>query len=96
LSDQHELLFICGRGSHQPAPDQVVSSVIEASVTVHNSKPDVVYELIERLYPGARYLELFATGAAPRGWTAWGREVTEEAKTSPLQTSLGRRNRAWA
>jgi N6-adenosine-specific RNA methylase IME4 len=35
----------------------------------------LVYELIERAYPLASKLELFARGVTRSGWTFWGNEV---------------------
>lgn len=73
---RHELLFICTRGSF--VPDQVgkepIGSVIEAPVGKHSAKPLVVYEVIERMYPGRKYLELFLRGKARPGWEGWGNE----------------------
>lgn len=72
---RHELLFICTRGSF--VPDQVgkkpIGSVIEAPVGEHSAKPHVVYEIIERMYPGRRYMELFARNPR-KGWVSWGNE----------------------
>lgn len=70
----HELLYVCTRGAHVPLQrDAVVSSVLQAPRREHSRKPDVAYQIIERLYPQARRLELFARTARP-GWTAWGNE----------------------
>ena len=38
----------------------------------HSEKPAHAHTLIERMYPNARRLELFARGAPRTGWTAWG------------------------
>lgn len=68
----HELLLIGSHGSFTPAflPD----SVFDAPVTEHSRKPDEVYDIIEKMYPDAKYLELFAR--RPRdGWAAFGNEV---------------------
>ncbi len=73
----HELLFICTRGSH--APDTVgrpiVSSVLEAPAREHSRKPEEIYALIETLYPEARRLELFARGSTRPAWQTWGDEA---------------------
>jgi N6-adenosine-specific RNA methylase IME4 len=80
---RHELLFICTRGSF--VPDQTgkepIGSVIEADVQEHSKKPDIVYEIIEKLYPktegsNIRYLELFARNRR-ENWNAWGNELLE-------------------
>jgi len=72
---RHELLLIGRRGGF-PAPDEAdrPDSVLEAPRGRHSEKPACVYELIERMYPQASKLELFARGQRP-GWSAWGNEV---------------------
>lgn len=84
IRGRHELLFICGKGSF--VPDQTgkhpIGSVIEEPIVLndpvqdHSRKPERVYELIEYLYPGGRYLELFARKSR-KHWTSWGDEITE-------------------
>ena len=49
-------------------------SVLEAPRGRHSEKPQRFYELLERAYPQATKLELFARAARP-GWAAWGNEV---------------------
>jgi len=72
---QHELLLIGIKGKiGTPLAKNRPSSVINASKTKHSAKPEVVYEVIERMYPNAQYLELFARNKR-EGWTAWGNEV---------------------
>ena len=57
-----------------PAEGCRPDSVIEAPRREHSRKPDEVYELIERMYPRASKVELFARNERP-GWSAWGLEV---------------------
>ena len=74
---RHELLFIATRGSFAPLDQNIsppIGSVIEADIREHSTKPDEVYEIIERLYPGCSCLELFARRTRD-GWDAWGNEV---------------------
>lgn len=76
---RHELLLICVRGACLPKPGSIGASHIHAATDEHSKKPDVFYELIERMYDGP-YLEMFAR--RPRkGWTAFGNEqaVTQGA-----------------
>jgi len=61
------------RGS-MPPDDHTVSELIYAPVREHSRKPDDQYDKIERLYPGRRYVELFARQTRP-GWERWGNEV---------------------
>lgn len=72
---QHELLFICTRGSFTPLNwSQNVPSVLAAPVRQHSRKPDEIYGVIENLYPNCRYIELFARQQRD-GWTAYGNEL---------------------
>jgi len=68
----HELLLIGCKGSIQP--ETKPSSVITSEVSKHSQKPDMVYDLIESMYPGLSYLELFARNSRA-GWEAFGNEV---------------------
>lgn len=72
---QHELLFIATRGQ-LPVPDPAdrPSSVFHGLRTAHSAKPPTAHELIERMYPHYRRVELFARAARP-GWSAWGNQV---------------------
>jgi len=72
---RHEMLLIAKRGQlATPEPSNRPDSVIEAARTKHSAKPEVVYELLDRMYPGLPKLEMFCR--EPRdGWDAWGNEV---------------------
>jgi N6-adenosine-specific RNA methylase IME4 len=73
---RHELLLIARRGSLPvPEPANRPDSVIEAPRLEHSAKPPIVYDLIERMYPGFAKLELFARSER-EGWDVWGNEVT--------------------
>jgi N6-adenosine-specific RNA methylase IME4 len=80
VRQRHEILLICRRGDH-PAPlsENLPDSVIEAPRSEHSEKPEVFYEIIERMYPEAERIELFRRGLAREGWSAWGAEVKEAA-----------------
>jgi N6-adenosine-specific RNA methylase IME4 len=60
--------------SRRRSPEDRVDSVIEAPRGRHSEKPARFYELIERMYPQASKLELFARVSRP-GWVGWGNEV---------------------
>jgi N6-adenosine-specific RNA methylase IME4 len=80
---QHEDLLVARRGKFPvPAPSLRSSGVIRAPRRAHSAKPDVVYERLEAMHPGACRLELFARGLSRPGWTAWGNEVTDVAVAS--------------
>lgn len=72
---RHELLLIAKRGQLAvPEPTTRPDSVIESPRTKHSAKPDVVYDLLEQMYPDLPKVELFCR--TPReGWDAWGNEV---------------------
>jgi len=69
---QHELLLIATKGD-MPCPTEGTrpASVLQAPRTEHSQKPVVVYEIIERMYPNRKYLELFARNKR-EGWENWG------------------------
>lgn len=71
---QHEVLLIARRGDFPtPEPANRFSSVIAAPRTEHSKKPEIVYEMIEKMYPEGKYLELFARKVR-KNWTGWGLE----------------------
>jgi N6-adenosine-specific RNA methylase IME4 len=77
---RHELLLVAQRGNY-PAPKAELrpDSVLEARRGRHSEKPKQIYELIERMYPNASKLELYARGRPRPGWTAWGNQLDQEA-----------------
>lgn len=68
------LLAVRGK---MPVAAHDVPQVLYSPVRRHSQKPDEQYQRIERLYPGAQYLELFARQRWP-GWHAWGNEVESD------------------
>ena len=73
---QHEHLFIATRGS-PGIPDEKSrpDSIFSQAKTQHSVKPDIVYEMIEKMYPQRKYLELFARKKFNDKWAVWGNEV---------------------
>lgn len=85
---QHEFLFVAVKGSCLPEEGSLVPSIISATKSNHSRKPEIVYELIEKMYPldlnKPIHIELFArlTDAkgflfarnARNGWDGWGIE----------------------
>jgi len=73
---RHELLLIATRGE-MPTPEPATrpDSVIESPREEHSKKPDIVYELIEQMYPELPKVELFARQKR-EGWNVWGNEST--------------------
>lgn len=75
VRNQHELLLIAKRGEIPvPAPDCRPSSVVEAPRLEHSRKPDEFYNLIETMYPGRIYGEMFARRRRA-GWGSWGNQI---------------------
>ena len=73
---QHELLLIGRRGRfHLPKTDRRASSVIQGKRGRHSEKPESSYELIERMFPEGKKLELFRRGPARPGWDSWGNQA---------------------
>jgi N6-adenosine-specific RNA methylase IME4/ParB-like chromosome segregation protein Spo0J len=74
---QHELLLIAVKGDGIGVPYQGdrLPSVFFAERTEHSKKPDIVYEMIEKMYPGRKRIELFARGKPRDGWAVWGLEA---------------------
>lgn len=71
----HELVLVGEKGEmHPPEIERRPESVITAPRREHSRKPDELYEIIERMYPNGRYLELFARRTRPN-WTSWGNEL---------------------
>jgi N6-adenosine-specific RNA methylase IME4 len=76
---QHEHLLLGTRGRPKaPLPADRPPSLIVERRTVHSRKPVAAYELIERMFPGRRKLELFARQGRP-GWWSVGLDTTAEA-----------------
>ena len=54
-----------------------IHTVFTEQVKKHSQKPDEAYKIIERLYPEANRLELFARRCR-RGWDSWGNEIEND------------------
>lgn len=75
--ERHEILLIAKRGELPPPPvDARPDSVVEAPRGEHSAKPPVFYDIIDRMYPDARKIELFARQPEPRkNWSVWGNQA---------------------
>lgn len=62
--------------------DESIPNTVLAPRGLHSQKPGAVRERIERLYPEASRLELFARESHP-GWTSWGNEAESGPKKLP-------------
>jgi N6-adenosine-specific RNA methylase IME4 len=71
---QHELLLVGVKGTyHAPLPENRFSSVIREKRGKHSKKPDLLYEMVETMFPKGKYLELFARENRIR-WVGWGNQ----------------------
>lgn len=72
---RHEFILIATKGNPGvPEPSDRYDSVIEQPRTEHSKKPEIVYEMIEKMYPNKKKIELFARNKR-EGWNTWGNEV---------------------
>lgn len=60
-----------------------IHSVFTERVRKHSQKPEVAYQIIERLYPNTKRLEMYARPVSPmfpkrKGWDVWGNEVESD------------------
>jgi len=75
VRQRHELLLVATKGSPpMPAPADRPASVLREPRGRHSQKPETMRTIIERMYPKAGRLELFAR-SRHEGWDAWGNEV---------------------
>ena len=71
-----EPCLLAVKGS-MPVARHDIQALIYAPVREHSRKPDDQYRKIEALYPGKRYLELFARRKR-EGWDSWGNEISSD------------------
>ena len=90
VRQRHEYLLIGVRGDiPTPAAKDKPDSVIEAPRTDHSRKPEIVHQIIERMYPQLSRIELFARGERV-GWNVWGNQAGQTLETiSPTLTRQG-------
>jgi len=60
-----------------------IHSVFTEQVKKHSQKPEIAYQIIERLYPDTPKIELYARKKR-HGWEAWGNEIESEASQLKL------------
>lgn len=65
-----------------------IHSVFTEQVKRHSQKPEIAYQIIERLYPNAKKLEVFARQKR-EGWDVWGNEVDSDIIIFPRQVAGG-------
>lgn len=77
VREQHESLLIAKRGELAPPPVEArPPSVVSEPRLEHSAKPLVFYDLIDRMYPDVRKIELFGRAPVTRElWTVWGNQA---------------------
>lgn len=72
---EHEHVLLARRGKFPiPAPEHRRRSIIRGGRREHSRKPEALQLWVERAWPNARKLEMFARQRRP-GWDVWGNEV---------------------
>jgi len=72
---QHEILIVATKGKFPPPDSSLrISSVIKEKRTKHSKKPIYIRDMIEKWYPNAEKLEMFARESSKK-WDVWGNEV---------------------
>ena len=73
----HEYLLDMYKGKLRPVCAEErgkIHTVFTEQVKKHSQKPEISFEIIERLYPNERKLELYARNYRDN-WDCWGDEV---------------------
>lgn len=87
---QHEHLLVGERGSvPRPAPANRFRSIVSEKRGAHSAKPETFRAIIDRMYPSLPKLELFARGAVPEGWAAWGNQAEQRAPQNAAAVGKG-------
>jgi N6-adenosine-specific RNA methylase IME4 len=75
-SVRHEILIIAGKGTCSPHTDGITIQSIDSVQSIeksprHSEKPTEFMEIIEKLYPDTKKIDLFSRKKR-EGWTTWG------------------------
>lgn len=73
----HEYLLYMYKGKFTPVEKSErgkIHTVFREKSKRHSQKPEIAYEIIERLYPDAKKIELYARQER-NGWDCWGNEI---------------------
>lgn len=76
----HEYLLYMYKGKLMPVAKEErgkIHSVFTELPKRHSQKPETAYQIIERLYPNTKKLEMYARNQR-FGWDCWGDEVHED------------------
>jgi N6-adenosine-specific RNA methylase IME4 len=71
---QHEILLVGIKGEFRaPEPEDRIPSIIRAAREEHSKKPEIMYKIIEKMFPNKKYLEVFSR-SNHHGWVTWGNQ----------------------
>ena len=74
----HEYLLWFYKKGHMLMPSKETrgkySTVIRENTTVHSHKPEIVYRMLDDMFPNAKKLELFARNQK-ENWDCWGNQT---------------------
>ena len=77
--NRHEMILIGIKGDIKPPlPENRPPSVYQERRSKYTKKPDYYYDMIEKMYPNGKYLELFARQQYNEKWTAWGNQIEKD------------------
>ena len=78
VKGSHELLLIATKGSPGVPPEasRIPSVVFAERTKIHSQKPKIFYEIIEKMYPVKKKIELFSRHKR-NDWQSWGDEVDD-------------------
>ena len=66
-------LLLLGVKGNKMLPAKLFKNVIEGENVIHSKKPEIVYDVIEEMYPDGKKVELFHRGIKRDGWECWGK-----------------------
>jgi len=73
---QHEILLVGTKGNFSPPDTELrITSVYSEKRTEHSKKPEYYYNLIEKLFPNGKYLEIFARQKYNEKWSIYSNEI---------------------
>ena len=73
---KNEIILIGIKGSFLPMTTNLPETVFYAKKGSHSSKPEIIYKIIEKMYPGQKYIELFKRGENRKNWESWGKDIS--------------------
>jgi len=72
-----EICLLATKGRRIQVADRSIRNCVLSPIGTHSSKPVLIYDLIERLYPVQTKIELFAR-TMRSGWATWGNQIDSD------------------